>query len=67
MGQSVLRKVMEALKDWAIVETSPKMDGKQIFVLLAPDPVKIKEVLKKKGSDKQENESEKLEDSETDS
>jgi translation initiation factor IF-3 len=42
MGEGVLKKVMEALKDIAIVETAPKMEGKQLFALLAPDPTKIK-------------------------
>lgn len=46
MGESVLKKVIEALKDIAIVETAPKMEGKQLFALLAPDPVKLKELKK---------------------
>ena len=46
MGESVLKKVIEALKDIAIVETAPKMEGKQLFALLAPDPAKIKELKK---------------------
>lgn len=43
MGEGVLKKVIEALKDIAIIETSPKMEGRQLFALLAPDPAKIKE------------------------
>ena len=34
------------LNDIAIVETSPRVEGKQAFLLLAPDPVKVKEYLK---------------------
>jgi len=43
MGHNVLKKVMAALADIAIIEASPKLEGKQLFALLAPDPVKIKE------------------------
>ncbi len=43
MGHNALRKVMAALADIAIVEATPKLEGKQLFALLAPDPVKIKE------------------------
>ncbi len=50
MGEGVLRKVIEALKDIAIIETTPKMEGRQLFALLAPDPTKIKE--KKKSEPK---------------
>jgi translation initiation factor IF-3 len=47
MGEKVLRNVVEALQDMALVETPPKMEGKQLYTLLAPDPVKIKEFKKK--------------------
>jgi translation initiation factor IF-3 len=46
IGQELLRRVMDSLKDIAVVETPPKMEGKQMFVLLAPDPVKLKELRK---------------------
>lgn len=46
-GVKVLKKVQENLSDIAAVETPPKMEGKQMFVLLAPDPIKVKEYLKK--------------------
>jgi len=45
-GHKVLKKLQAALLDIAIVETPPKMEGKQMFLLLAPDPVKVKEYLK---------------------
>lgn len=48
LGQRLLEKVIESLKDIAIVETPPKMEGKQMFLLLAPDPVKIKDIDKSK-------------------
>lgn len=45
-GHKVLRKMQQSLLDIALVETPPKMEGKQMFLLLAPDPVKVKEYLK---------------------
>lgn len=45
-GMKTLKKVQEMLMDVALVETPPKMEGKQAFLLLAPDPVKVKEYLK---------------------
>jgi len=47
MGEKMLQKVMADLSDMALVESPPKMEGKQIFLLLAPDPLKIKEWRKK--------------------
>lgn len=46
-GMKTLKKVQEMLMDVAMVETPPKLEGKQAFLLLAPDPVKVKEYLKK--------------------
>jgi translation initiation factor IF-3 len=47
LGMGLLQKVIAALSDLALVEANPKMEGKQLFVLLAPDPVKMKEYEKK--------------------
>ena len=47
LGMGLLQKVIAALSDLALVEANPKMEGKQLFVLLAPDPAKIKEYEKK--------------------
>jgi translation initiation factor IF-3 len=46
-GMKTLRRVQDMLMDVAFVESPPKMEGKQAFLLLAPDPVKVKEFLKK--------------------
>ncbi len=46
-GMKTLKKVQEMLMDVAMVETPPKLEGKQAFLLLAPDPLKVKEYLKK--------------------
>jgi len=46
IGFQVLRKVMEALQDVGMTEVAPKMEGKQLFVIVAPDPVKVKDYLK---------------------
>lgn len=44
LGRALLDKVVDALKDIALIETSPKMEGKQMFLMMGPDPVKIKEL-----------------------
>lgn len=46
LGVGLLNKVITGLQDIAITEVAPKMEGKQMFLLLAPDPVKVKEYLK---------------------
>ena len=46
LGIAVLNKFMDSLKDICMVEVPPKMEGKQMFVLLAPDPLKIRDYLK---------------------
>lgn len=46
VGFELLKKVIAALNDIAQVETSPKMEGRQLFVLLSPDAAKIKEIEK---------------------
>lgn len=47
-GMATLKRVENMLMDVAMVETSPRVEGKQAFLLLAPDPVKVKEFLKNK-------------------
>ncbi len=46
VGLNTLNKLIELLKDLCIIETQPKMEGRQMFALLAPDPAKVKEYLK---------------------
>lgn len=46
-GMQTLKRVENMLLDVAIVESPPRVEGKQAFLLLAPDPVKVKEYLKK--------------------
>jgi len=46
LGMNLLKKVTEALLDVALVEVPPKMEGRQLFVMFAPDPVKIKDLEK---------------------
>lgn len=45
-GMKTLKRVENMLMDVAMVETAPKLEGKQAFLLLAPDPLKVKEFLK---------------------
>jgi translation initiation factor IF-3 len=60
LGMELLHRVQAALNDIALVEVPPKMEGRQLFVMFAPDPVKIKDLekhnpdaLKNKASDKE--------------
>ena len=46
LGLKVLEKVTSSLMDIAMVEVPPKMEGRQLFVLYAPDPGKIKDLAK---------------------
>ena len=43
LGIKVLEEVSRRLSDVAMVETSPKREGRQVFVLLVPDSKKVKE------------------------
>lgn len=43
IGLQTLKKFSESLADISVVETHPKLEGRQMFVLLGPDAVKIKE------------------------
>jgi translation initiation factor IF-3 len=38
LGQKVLQKVIEDLRDVAIIEAAPRMEGRQLFMILAPNP-----------------------------
>lgn len=42
-GRNVVDGFVKALEDICVVETPLKSEGKQLFVILSPDPVKIKE------------------------
>lgn len=54
VGAKVLRKVMEKLSDLATPEVEPKMEGRQLFVVMAPDATKIKEYTAKQKQTKDE-------------
>ena len=46
MGLEVINRAIDYVKDLATVEAQPKTEGKNMFTMLAPDPVKIKEFKK---------------------
>lgn len=46
LGIENLKKVIEVLADVCLVESPPKMEGRNAFLIVAPDPVKVKEYLK---------------------
>ena len=43
VGAKVLQKVTQQLSEVSVVEMEPKMEGRQLFVILAPDAGKIKD------------------------
>jgi len=55
IGLETVKKFVESVKDLCLVESEPKMEGRRMFALLAPDPAKIKEY-KKLHPDKAEKE-----------
>lgn len=46
LGIALMTKAVAFVNDLALLETPPKMEGKQMFLLLAPDPLKIKDYQK---------------------
>ena len=38
LGQKVLQRVIEDLRDVAVIESAPRMEGRQMFMILAPNP-----------------------------
>ncbi len=38
LGQKVLQKIIEDLKETAVIESVPRMEGRQMFMILAPNP-----------------------------
>lgn len=47
IGMEMMKKVITDMSELAMVESNPKMEGKQAFLMLAPDPAKVKEYQKK--------------------
>jgi translation initiation factor IF-3 len=46
LGLEVMQKAIAFVNDLALIESNPKMEGKQMFLMLAPDPIKIKDYVK---------------------
>ncbi|MBK7962592.1 MAG: translation initiation factor IF-3 [Bdellovibrionales bacterium] len=46
LGIALMNKAIAFVNDVAMIESSPRMEGKQMYLLLAPDPLKIKDYLK---------------------
>ncbi len=38
LGQAVLTRILQELKGVAIMEQSPRLEGRQLFMMIAPDP-----------------------------
>lgn len=45
-GMALMNKCIDTLKDITLVESAPKFEGKGMFLIMAPDPVKVKDYLK---------------------
>ncbi len=43
LGIEVMKKAIDFVNDLAMVESQPKMEGKSMFLMLAADPLKIKD------------------------
>ncbi len=43
VGSEILHRVIKKLSDLAVPEVEPKMEGKQLFVVMVPDSVKVKD------------------------
>ncbi|MNT21993.1 Translation initiation factor IF-3 [compost metagenome] len=46
LGMDVMKKCIAFVEDLALIESQPKMEGKNMFLMLGPDPLKIKEYIK---------------------
>lgn len=46
LGLEVMKKSIAFVDDLAMVESQPKLEGKNMFLMLGPDPMKIKEYRK---------------------
>src|SRR5512134_2620676 len=38
LGQKVLQRIIDDLRDVAVIEAAPRMEGRQMFMILAPNP-----------------------------
>ena len=48
IGREQIQKVIRSLEDVSVVELMPKMEGRQMFVMLTPTPAILKRVAQKK-------------------
>ncbi len=48
IGQQQIQKVIQTLADVSVVEHLPKMEGRQMFVMLAPTPAILRKIIQKK-------------------
>lgn len=63
-GMIMMKKAIAALNDVALTEVPAKMEGRQMFLILAPDPMKVKEYLKLHPKPKAENHEDEAEEQE---
>lgn len=46
LGMDLMKKCIEFVQDISMVEQNPKMEGKNMYLMLAPDTLKVKDYLK---------------------
>lgn len=56
LGYDLINKFAKMLEEYAILEVPPKKEGRQLYAILAPDPIKIKEIKKRLEKEKKEQE-----------
>jgi translation initiation factor IF-3 len=44
LGQKVLQRIIEDLRDTAVIEAAPRMEGRQMFMILAPNPKMLQSI-----------------------
>lgn len=60
LGYDLVNKFAKMLEEYAILEVPPQKEGRQLYAIIAPDPVKIKDIKKRAEKEKKEKEKEKL-------
>jgi translation initiation factor IF-3 len=48
IGRQLLEKAIASLTDIGVIEVAPKMDGRQMFALIAPSPAVLKDLQKRR-------------------
>lgn len=58
LGLNILEKLMEDLKDQCIIESQPKLEGRNMFMQVAPTPAMIKKAQERKAAQQDDDDDE---------